>query len=149
MHFYENPITCQCEKESKRLKGFKMLHCYWSPSRDVVAVEGLIVLLKCHRNGNSRPWRSLVSGLNSTKMSSKMITCNTVYYQNRRRLPDVIAYTPKKHTYASISERTKAWTKSREESFERESIIISKELHNKNLNQYPTNCITNIWNQND
>ena len=45
MHFYENPFTCECGKENKKLKGFQISHIYWSFSSGIMAVKGLMLLL--------------------------------------------------------------------------------------------------------
>ena len=41
MCFDENPFTCQCEKEKKRLKGFKFRTVIGRFQSDIMAVKGL------------------------------------------------------------------------------------------------------------
>ena len=43
LRFDENPFACQCEKEDKTAKGFRILHYfYWSFSGYIMAMKGLI-----------------------------------------------------------------------------------------------------------
>ena len=41
MHFDGDPLTCQCEKQNKKVEGFQISHFYGSFSNDTMAVKGL------------------------------------------------------------------------------------------------------------
>ena len=42
MRFDENPFTCQCEKENKKVSGFQISHFYWSFSSNTMAVKAYL-----------------------------------------------------------------------------------------------------------
>ena len=41
LRFCDYPFTCQYNKENKKAEGFKIPHCHWSFSSDILAVKGL------------------------------------------------------------------------------------------------------------
>ena len=41
MHFDENPFTCHCEEEDKKVHVFSVSQFYWLFSSDIVVVKAL------------------------------------------------------------------------------------------------------------